>query len=232
MFADGYFITGTDTDVGKTLVTTALGLRLQQQGQLQMAAMKPVASGCDMTTDGLRNADALLLQQHLCPQLDYDAINPYRFAPAISPHLAAAEAGQTINLTSLKATWDSLAANHDCVLVEGVGGWLAPIDSDGTTMADLAKQLELPVIMVVAIKLGCLNHALLTVEAIKHSGLSLAGWVANLCQPDTLRPKELISTLQNMIDAPHLGTIPMLEKPASTASLQQAASHINILKLE
>ena len=202
----GYFITGTDTDVGKTMVTLGLMRRLQDRGR-RVAAMKPVASGCQRTAQGLRHADALQLQRQASLALDYQEVNPYAFEPAIAPHLAAAEAGGRIDLALIRAAFEGLAARVDQVCVEGIGGWLVPLN-ESQTVADMAAELGLGVILVVGIRLGCLNHALLTAAAIGDSGSGLAGWVANLPTPGGERATENIAALQARLDAPLLGTVP------------------------
>jgi dethiobiotin synthetase len=202
----GYFITGTDTGVGKTMVTLGLMRRLQDRGR-RVAAMKPVASGCQRTAQGLRHADALQLQRQASLPLDYQEVNPYAFGPAIAPHLAAAEAGSRIDLVLIRTAFEGLAARVDQVCVEGIGGWLVPLN-ESQTVADMAAELGLGVILVVGIRLGCLNHALLTAAAIGDSGSGLAGWVANLPTPGGERAAENIAALQARLDAPLLGTVP------------------------
>jgi dethiobiotin synthetase len=204
----GYFITGTDTGVGKTVVTLGLMRRLQDRGH-RVAAMKPVASGCRSTPQGLRHADALLLQRQASLPLDYQEVNPYAFEPAIAPHLAAAEAGSRIDLAMIRTAFERLAARVDRVCVEGIGGWLVPLN-ESQTVADLAATLGLGIILVVGIRLGCLNHALLTAAAIGESGPGLAGWVANLPSPAGERAGENIAALQARLAAPLLGTVPFL----------------------
>jgi dethiobiotin synthetase len=203
----GYFVTGTDTGVGKTVVTLGLMRRLQDRGR-RVVAMKPVASGCQRTAQGLRNADALLLQQE-ASLTEYSEVNPYAFEPAIAPHLAAAEAGCRIELTIIRTAYRRLAAQADQVCVEGVGGWLAPLN-EAQTVADLAAELGLGIILVVGIRLGCLNHALLTQAAISGAGLQLAGWVANKPSPDCERAAESIGALRSRLAAPLLGTVPFM----------------------
>jgi dethiobiotin synthetase len=204
----GYFITGTDTGVGKTVVTLGLMQRLQGQGR-RVVAMKPVASGCRRTGQGLRNADALLLQQQGSLPLEYSQVNPYAFEPAIAPHLAAAETGVRIELDAIMRGFERLAAQADLIFVEGIGGWLVPLN-EVQTVADLAADLGLGIILVVGIRLGCLNHALLTQAAIAGAGLRLAGWVANHPSPGCERAGENIRALQSRITAPLLGTVPFL----------------------
>ncbi|MGB5177234.1 MAG: dethiobiotin synthase [Gammaproteobacteria bacterium] len=202
----GYFVTGTDTGVGKTMVTLGLMQCLQAQGH-SVAAMKPVASGCERHAAGMRNADALLLQQQATVEPGYELVNPYAFEPAIAPHIAAAQAGVHIDLEHILATHQRLAAGVDCVLVEGVGGWQVPLNED-ETLADLARLLGLDVVMVVAMRLGCLNHALLTAAAIEAAGCTLAGWVANLLPPLPECVEENIKSLKSRISAPLLGVLP------------------------
>jgi len=204
----GYFVTGTDTGVGKTRVTLGLMRHLQERGR-QVVAMKPVASGCRHTAQGLRNADALLLQQQGSQPLEYHEVNPYAFEPAIAPHLAAAAAGVRIELDAIRTGFDRLAAQTDQVCVEGVGGWLVPLN-EAQTAADLAVELGLGVILVVAIRLGCLNHALLTQAAIAGAGLHLSGWVANQPSPGCERAGDIIGALRSRLAAPLLGAVPFL----------------------
>lgn len=202
----GYFVTGTDTGVGKTVVTLALMQLLQQQGRT-VAAMKPVAAGCELTPAGLRNTDALLLQRQASVALDYALVNPYAFAPAIAPHTAAEQAGVTIETDKIYSNYNKIEMTVDCVLVEGAGGWQVPLNEQ-ETLADLARLLGLDVIMVVAMRLGCLNHALLTAASITAAGCTLAGWVANLMPPLSGNAEENIITLKSRISAPLLGVLP------------------------
>jgi dethiobiotin synthetase len=202
----GYFITGTDTGVGKTVVTLGLMRYLQARG-LSVVAMKPVASGCERTAAGLRNADALQLQQQASVPLDYALVNPYAFEPAIAPHIAAGQAGVGIDSAGILSAYQALARHADCVLVEGVGGWQVPLTTQ-ETLADLARALGLEVVMVVAIRLGCLNHALLTAESIAASGCVLRGWVANQVPPRAAFAQENITALKSMLSSPLLGVLP------------------------
>ena len=202
----GYFITATDTGVGKTVVTLGLMRLLQAQGK-SVAAMKPVASGCERHAAGLHNADALLLQQQASVALDYELVNPYAFEPAIAPHIAAEQLGVTIDIEKITNKYNRLRKTADCVLVEGVGGWLVPLNEE-ETLADLARRLGLGIIMVVAIRLGCLNHALLTAAAIRAAGCTLVGWVANRLPPLGDSAQENITALESRISAPLLGVLP------------------------
>lgn len=211
----GYFVTGTDTGVGKTVVTLGLMQLLQDRGY-RVAGMKPVASGCTPGPRGLRNDDALQLQRQAEPGLTYEAVNPYAFAPPIAPHLAAAAAGEQIELDRIAHRYSVLQGQADCVCVEGIGGWLVPLN-ERETVADLAQRLGLDVILVVGIRLGCLNHALLTLRAIEASGQHLAGWVANALTPPDETSEEVISTLKSNIYAPLLGRIPVLSRVTAAA---------------
>lgn len=202
----GFFITGTDTSVGKTCVSAALMHILRKSG-LRVAGIKPVASGCVATAAGLRNEDALALQRQSSIDLPYELINPYAFAPAIAPHLAAQDAGVAISIQHLLDIYRIIVPQVDCAIVEGAGGWLVPLGPD-SSLADLAVALQLPVIMVVDIRLGCINHALLTARAIAADGLLLAGWVANHARAGYERSTDNISSIAARLTCPLLGTIP------------------------
>lgn len=211
-----YFITGTDTDVGKTTVAAGL-LRAARLAGLSTAAIKPVAAGCELTAEGLRNSDALALLAECSTQLDYHEVNPVALVPAIAPHLAAAEADVSLELATLTtAVQTVLAKQADFTLVEGAGGWRVPLN-DSATLADLAIALQLPVIVVVAVRLGCISHALLTIEAIERDGLRVAGWVANLLEPQMPRLDENIATLEMRLQAPCLGRVPRLQEASAVA---------------
>jgi dethiobiotin synthetase len=205
----GYFITGTDTGVGKTAVTLGLMAHLQAQGRI-VAAMKPVASGCERTAAGLVNEDARQLQRQSTVELPYELVNPYAFEPPIAPHIAAARAGVTIAIDTIRSAYDEIARTADCVLVEGVGGWQVPLN-DAETLVDLARALDLEVILVVGVRLGCLNHALLTAASIEASGCTPAGWVANCLPPGTAFAEENINTLKSRLSFPFLGEVPVME---------------------
>ena len=201
----GYFITGTDTGVGKTRVATALVHALKAGGRTA-AGMKPVASGCRRTAEGLRNEDAEQLIAASSIKLAYEEVNPYAYAPAISPHLAAAEANEQIELEKIHVLYRSLAARVDTVVVEGVGGWRVPLGRVITT-EHLARSLDLPVVLVVGLRLGCINHALLTAQAIEAAGLKCSGWVANQIEPGMERLDEVVATLVQRLPAPMLGVL-------------------------
>ncbi|KZE33342.1 dethiobiotin synthase [Crenobacter luteus] len=204
--SQGYFITGTDTEIGKTHSAVKL-IELWRRDGRRVAAMKPVASGCEVLPDGRWVNDDVERLVAATGQTDRDAMNPYRFLPPVSPHIAAHEAGVKISLELIAEHYQSLAEHADVVLVEGAGGWLAPL-SDTLFMADLAARLDLPVILVVGMRLGCINHALLTARAIEASGLTLAGWVANRVVPEQAAYADNLSTLKRHIAAPLLLEIP------------------------
>ncbi|MDH5660292.1 MAG: dethiobiotin synthase [Gammaproteobacteria bacterium] len=202
----GLFITGTDTEIGKTFVSSILIKIIAEEGY-KVIGMKPVASGAKNVNGILKNDDALSLIQASNVDADYTNVNPYVFEPAVSPHIAAEQAGIEINLDEIKKCFSQLQKKSDVVVVEGVGGWYAPL-STHTTVADLAESLKLPIIIVVGLRLGCLNHALLTVEAIRKSGLSIAGWVANHVEKDFSFAEKNIKTLKEYFnDFPFLGSV-------------------------
>lgn len=203
-----FFVTGTDTNVGKTLISCALLHGFSVQGK-RVVGMKPVASGCNAKE---QNDDALQLRAAGNVAVSYGQINPYCFLPAIAPHIAAQRAGVEIQFSRITASYQELAAQADVVIVEGAGGFLVPLNAQQDS-ANLVRELNLPVILVVGMRLGCLNHALLTVEAIVTRGLTLAGWVANLIEPDMTMCEENIAALQQRISAPLLGVVPYDAKP-------------------
>ena len=205
-----FFVTGTDTDVGKTLVTAALMQAVRDSG-LYVAGYKPVASGCELIGGELKNKDALILQEASSVELEYSEHNPYAFAPAIAPHIAAAQAGITISLDRLSDGLKVLENTEaEWVFVEGAGGWRLPLN-DEHYLSDWVKKEQLPVILVVGMRLGCINHALLTLEAIERDGLTVAGWVVNQVYPNMSHYQENVATLKQRISAPLLGEIPWLE---------------------
>jgi dethiobiotin synthetase len=224
MNCKGFFITGTDTEVGKTVVATALVHGLVAQG-LRIAVMKPVASGSRHTPAGLRNEDALALIQASNVAAPYDRVNPYCFEPAISPHIAAEEAGISVDLDRIRANFDALAAAADLVIVEGAGGWLAPLGPNAS-MKDLARALDLPAILVVGVRLGCINHALLSKLAIDSHGTPLAGWIANTVDPVMPRRKENLETLARGLSAPPLAIVPHLVTNSPPLVLIEAAAQL------
>lgn len=214
--AAAFFVTGTDTEVGKTTIAAGL-LHAARQAGLSTAAAKPVASGCEMTADGLRNSDALALLAECTLPMRYEAVNPFAFEPAIAPHLAAREAGVELSAARLaEPVRQMLALQADFSLVEGAGGWRVPL-AGRENLSDLALLLDLPVILVVGVRLGCINHALLSAEAIERDGLRLAGWVANIVDPDTSRLEENLATLTERLQAPCLGRVPRLSAAKASA---------------
>jgi len=221
-----YFVTGTDTDAGKTLMACGLLEKARQQG-LKTAAVKPVAAGCEQTADGLRNGDALLLQDAMTMELPYAQVNPIAFEPPLAPHIAAMREGKNLSVSRLEGFCRGVTMQScDLVLIEGAGGWLVPLNPR-ETLADLAKALQAPVILVVGMKLGCINHALLTVQAIARDGLPLAGWVANRIDPDMGAYDENLATLKTLIGAPLLGEVPFL----GDANKSAAAEHLSVSAL-
>lgn len=201
------FVTGTDTDVGKTYISCGLLDAFQQNG-LSTIGIKPVASGCDQMEDGLRNQDALALQAHASLRLPYELINPIAFVPAIAPHIAAAQINYDLSIPNILAKCAAaLDTAADIHLIEGAGGWLVPLNQD-QTFADLAKALRAKIILVVGMRLGCINHTLLTAEAIKNRGCELLGWVANCIDPEMKHLDDNILTLREHIAAPLLSTVP------------------------
>ena len=194
------FVAGTDTGIGKTHVSCALLHALRADGA-RAAGMKPVASGCAPTREGLRNEDALALIAASDPQPDYAMCNPYAFEPAIAPHLAAADADVQIAFAPIESAYAHLAARADLVVVEGVGGWAVPL-SDSLEAADIPRRLNLPVILVVGLRLGCINHARLSARAILDDGCELMGWVGNCIDPEMQRRDDNLATLRATLPAP------------------------------
>lgn len=198
------FITGTDTGVGKTRASTAL-VRLARARGIDAVGFKPVAAGCEETIDGWRNDDALQLLAASGDSETYEAINPVALPAAIAPHLAARDVGEPIALATLDAAWAALQGRHRCVIVEGAGGWRVPLDAH-TDFADWVAMHRWPVVLVVGLRLGCLNHALLSAESIARR-VPLAGWIANLLPPLQLRWQDNLQTLRERLPAPCLGVL-------------------------
>lgn len=206
-----YFVTGTDTEVGKTFVSAALLARAKKQG-FTTAAVKPMASGAELTANGLRNEDGVALLKQCSLPLCYEEVNPVVFEPAIAPHIAAQKIHRIVYVEELKKHCQRvLEKNSDFTLVEGAGGWRVPVNND-ETLAHLAKSLQLPIILVVGMRLGCINHAVLTAEAIARDGLNLAGWVANRVTPNMSEYEENFLTLNRLIKAPCIGHVPYMQK--------------------
>jgi dethiobiotin synthetase len=205
----GYFITGTDTNVGKTWATVALMRYFQGKGK-SVFGMKPVASGCAVQDGMLVNADALLLQENATVKLDYHLINPYAFALPVSPHIAGKN--NPVELNVIVKSFNSIKEQAQVVLVEGAGGWYSPLNGKQYN-SDLAVALALPVLLVVAIKLGGINHAKLSYQAIISNGVSCAGWIAVCTDANAMYPEEIVLTIKNMLDVPLLGVLPFMDIP-------------------
>jgi dethiobiotin synthetase len=222
-----FFVTGTDTGVGKTLVATALLHAAGARG-LRTLGLKPVAAGCSGSAGRRVNEDALALQAAATVRLDYGQVNPLALGQAIAPHLAAAAEGLRLEVAPLaRAVRSTAAVPHDLLLAEGAGGWLVPLN-ERETMGDLAAALGWPVILVVAMRLGCLNHALLTAAAVRAAGLSLAGWVANCAGAPMAALEANVSTLQTRLGARLIGCVPWLGAAAGAAA---AAAHLDFALL-
>lgn len=224
-----YFITGTDTGVGKTLVTAAL-LRALRDAGLRVAGMKPIAAGSRPGPDGPANDDALLLQSESSIRHPYTDVNPWLFEPAIAPHIAAAEAGLVIDTDRIVAAHTRLAGSADVILAEGAGGFLVPLDRD-RSCAELPGLLGMEVLLVVGLRLGCLNHALLTAEAIAARGLVLAGWVGNAIDPQFARREANVETLALRLPAPCLGLVPWLPAPDVAAAAVHFGGALDLLRI-
>lgn len=218
----GYFVTGTDTGVGKTLIAAALIHAFALAGS-KVAGMKPVAAGAEFFDGCWLNEDVAQLLAAANVDAPLSMINPYVFAPPIAPHIAALEAGVKLAIEPVLAACNGLQKLAETLVVEGAGGFLVPLN-DRQDMGDLAVALGLPVILVVGMRLGCINHALLTVAAIESRGLSLAGWVASVVDADMPRLEENLATLRQRIDAPCLGTVPHL----ASADFRQAAEYLQL----
>ena len=204
-----YFITGTDTEIGKTTLSSVINRALVAKG-FRTAAMKPVAAGAVMVDGVLHNEDVDALVSAANVSLPTGLVCPYLLRTPVSPNLSASQDGRTIDIPHIVDCYRKIRQKAEAVIVEGVGGFLVPF-SRNTSSADLAEQLGLPVIMVVGLKLGCISHALLTAEAIRARGLTLAGWIANRVDPDMAFSEGNIETLENWLDAPRLGTMPHLK---------------------
>ncbi|NKI73307.1 ATP-dependent dethiobiotin synthetase BioD [Dickeya sp. CFBP 2040] len=220
-----WFVTGTDTDVGKTVASVAL-LQAARRAGFHTAGYKPVASGCDITPHGIRNSDALQLQANSTVTLPYEAVNPLAFLEPTSPHIVSAEEHRPIAFSTLSNGLRNLERQANWVLVEGAGGWFTPL-CGRQTFADWVQEEALPVILVVGVKLGCINHAMLTAKAVQHAGLRLAGWIANVIQPPGRYHDTYLQTLRDSIPAPLLGEIPYLAMPFQ----QNIGDYLNITLL-
>jgi len=219
----GWFVTGTDTGIGKSLASATLLHALRARG-LRAVGMKPLASGCESTSGGWRNEDALALQAASDPRPAYEDVNPFALPNPLAPELAAADAGIRVTLAPIVAAFERLSAQADAVVVEGVGGWAAPLSAD-LDQADLARALDLPVVLVVGLRLGCINHARLTARAIEDDGLHLAGWIANDIDPAMARADDNFELLRQRLPVACWGRLPFREKPdpAQLKALLQTA---------
>jgi dethiobiotin synthetase len=202
-----WFITGTDTGIGKTWCTLALIQHFKNQG-CRVAGMKPIATGCYHQQGHLRSRDAEMILTTSGLEVPYEWVNPYAFEPPIAPHLAAIQAGITIEVSSIVDKYQQLCNHADVIVIEGIGGWRVPINTQ-QTLTDLVFALDIPVILVVGLRLGCINHALLTAETIKSDGCTLAGWIANSIDPQ-FNTLGSIATLKQRLMAPLLAQIPYL----------------------
>lgn len=220
MSPGGVFVTGTDTGCGKTRVSAGL-LRGWRRCGYRVAGMKPVASGCERRAGELFNADALALQAAAGAAFDYVTVNPYALEPAIAPHVAARQAGIEIRAAVIKQACEQLATASERLVVEGVGGWRVPLAVTLQT-ADLVRLLNMPVLLVVGFRLGCISHALLTAEAIRADGLTLLGWVANRVEADYAASTATLDTLRASIPAPLLGDIAYAADDGSEACVSLA----------
>lgn len=220
------FVAGTDTDVGKTVVSCGLLVAAKSMG-LRTLAMKPVAAGSETVDGVLKNADALSLQAHITQALPYQQLNPYALKEPASPHIAAEmDNKQITNQRLVGFTRGLMMQSYDLMLIEGAGGWRVPINKQ-ETLAGFVKELKIPVILVVGMKLGCLNHALLTAEAIRNDGLVLAGWVANQVDPYMAHYEQNLAYLTRHLPGPCLGSVPFLSDTAP----EHVAAHLDLAAL-
>ncbi|PWB57044.1 MAG: dethiobiotin synthase [Nitrosomonadales bacterium] len=214
----GIFVTGTDTNVGKTLIACAL-LHAWRNAGKTVLGMKPVAAGCELQPEGLACADVAALRRASSAQAPAEWVNPYAFAPAVAPHAAAEEAGVSIDLERIREAFVALAGCAEMVVVEGAGGFRVPLNPRQDS-ADLARLLGLPVVLVVGMRLGCLNHALLTADAIRAQGLPLAGWVANRIDPGMACFESNLGALRQRLEAPLLGVVEYAAAPDPAVAAQ------------
>ncbi|WP_070963025.1 dethiobiotin synthase [Vibrio sonorensis] len=219
---NAFFIAGTDTDVGKTVASKAI-LHALAKKDLKTVGYKPVAAGCEKTEQGWRNSDALHLIKAATVERAYEQVNPYALELPASPHIAAEYQNQTIDYGVLSKELESHKSACDMVLVEGAGGWRVPVSHEDC-LSTWVKQEKLPVVLVVGIKLGCLSHAMLTMETILADGIEIVGWIANRINPGTEHYAEIIEMLENKIPAPKLGEIPYVP----SVKRQDLAKYINV----
>ena len=216
-----YFVTGTDTDVGKTVATVLLLNSLKALHKTTLG-IKPISAGCELSEDGLRNEDALKLQTASSIKTEYQVINPIAYAPFIAPHIAASQQNERIDLSQLQ---DCLIKaeylNPNYLFIEGAGGWRLPLNNDGLFFSDFAKQNQLKVILVVGMKLGCLNHALLSHQAIVADGLECVGWVANQVELNMSHYQDNLVSLHALLPCPQLAEIPFQSEPINKINLSE-----------
>jgi dethiobiotin synthetase len=225
----GCFVTGTDTEIGKTLIASTLVHAFAQRG-LRSVGMKPVAAGAEFIDGRWRNDDVDALVRASNVALPQELVAPYLFRTPAAPHLVAADEGVEIDLAHILACHAQITAQADAVVVEGVGGFRVPLSNHAsrqTDTADLAKALGLPVVMVVGIRLGCISHALLTAEAIAARGLTLLGWVANVADPHMLHADNNVKALRERLPGHFLGCVPRLQE----ATPEQALPHLDLSPL-
>ncbi|QFI37755.1 dethiobiotin synthase [Moritella marina ATCC 15381] len=231
------FITGTDTDVGKTVVSCAV-LDYANKLGLKTVGLKPISAGCEITPEGLRNEDAVLLQQHASQLLDYQVVNPIAYQAAIAPHIAAHNQGESIDLALVDESLAKLPDDIDFAVIEGAGGWHLPIsmnknNSDNSNLfSSWVAENNLDVILVVGVKLGCLNHAILSAQAITHSGANLIGWVANRPTTDIANYDDMIATLRGALAVPLMGEMPYFssieDKNNNSANYLDLTSYLSL----
>lgn len=221
-----YFVTGTDTDVGKT-VASVLILKALNSSNHHTLGIKPISAGCALTNDGLRNEDALKLQQASSIKTDYQTINPIAYKPFVAPHIAAEQRGESLCLSQLQDCLNkALSLNPTYLLVEGAGGWRLPLNNEGLFYSDFAKQNQLKVILVVGMKLGCLNHAILSHQAIVNDGLVCVGWVANQLTANMPNYQDNIASLQALLPCPQLAEIPYQSETINQIYLRDEFSKV------
>lgn len=217
------FVTGTDTEIGKTVVASGL-VKASVNSGYRTAGLKPIAAGCEIIDGVLMNDDARQLMLASNIELDYGTVNPVALEPAIAPHIAARQAGVSISSGVLKTHYErNLPDDMDLAVFEGAGGWFVPLN-DYESFQDFVVTMNLDIVLVVGMKLGCINHSLLTERAIKDCGLNLVGWIANFPQPEMDVAEENLDTLMHRIDAPLLGVVPHMAHPTA----EDVAKHINI----
>jgi len=224
-----FFVTGTDTDVGKTFVSSLL-LKELAKNQQSTLGFKPISAGCENTPEGPRNEDALILQAASSLAPAYEDVNPIAFLPPIAPHIAAEKCSREISLNELQDYYEALHKyQSDYLLIEGAGGWRLPLNSTGQYLSDFVIQNQIPVVLVVGMRLGCLNHALLTMQAIERDQLKCLGWIANQLSSDMPYYQENLATLERLIDAPLLAEVPFSDED-NPPQLQKTAAFENGFK--